>query len=103
MIHRYLAGLLVFFIAAFVITAWRRRHELFWAAPVAIAVAVLYVLQVMVGAFNVWYQFPDWLTVSHTAIAAGVWFTLSFAVLFTFYSPVPERVKEALPKAGVTA
>lgn len=103
MVHRYLAGLLLFFIAAFVIMAWRRRGELFWAAPVAIAAAILYVLQVMVGAFNVWYSFPDWLTVSHTAIAAGVWFTLSFAVLFTFYSPAPERAQEALPQAGVTA
>jgi heme A synthase len=48
----------------------------------------------MVGAFNVWYTFPVWLTVAHTAIAAGIWFTLAFAILFTFYSPAPERLDE---------
>ena len=103
MIHRYLAGLLVFFIAAFVVVAWRRRGELFWAAPVAIATAVLYIAQVLVGAFNVWYAFPDWLTVSHTALAACVWFTLSIAVLFTFYSPVPAKERRPVSNAGVTA
>ena len=103
MIHRYLAGLLVFFVAAFVVVAWRRRRELFWAAPVAVATAVLYAAQVLVGAFNVWYTFPDWLTVSHTAIAACVWFTLAIAVLFTVYSPVPARVERPVSKAGVAA
>jgi heme a synthase len=44
-----------------------------------------------VGALNVWYVFPEPLTVSHTAIASGIWFTLSAAVFLSFYSPVAER------------
>ncbi len=94
MIHRYIAGLFIFLIAAFVYAAWKHRGELFWAAPAAVSAGVLYVAQVMVGAFNVWYTFPDWLTVAHTAIAAGIWFVLAFAVLFTFYSPAPARLDE---------
>lgn len=104
MIHRYLAGLLIVFVAAFVLAAWRERKSIFWAGPVAIATGVLYAAQVLVGAFNVWYTFPDWLTVSHTAVASGVWFSLSIAVLFTYYSPAPERASQPLSsKAGVTA
>ena len=103
MIHRYLAGLLVFLIVPFVVVSWRRRREIFWAGPVAVAGGVFFSAQVMVGALNVWYAFPPLLTVSHTALAACVWFTLAIAVLFTYYSPVPARVSRPLPTAGVTA
>lgn len=91
MVHRYIAGLFIFFVIAVAYYSWKHRDELFWAGPVAVAVSVLYVLQVMVGAFNVWYTFPDWLSVSHTVIAACVWLTLSSAILFTYYSPAAER------------
>lgn len=100
MVHRYMAGLFIFLIVPFVVTAWRRRHEIFWAGPAAVAAGVLYFAQVMVGAFNVWYAFPDWLSVSHTVIASGVWFTLATAVLFTFYAPAPAREASQLKQAG---
>lgn len=87
MVHRYVAGLLIFFVAAFVTVCWRRRHDLPWALKAAVAVGVLYVAQVVVGAFNVWYTFPDWLTVSHTVIAASIWFALSSAAVRGLYRP----------------
>lgn len=91
MVHRYIAGLFIFFIVAFMYYAWKHRRELFWATPVVIAAGILYILQVFVGALNVWYTFPEWLSVSHTVIAASIWLTLSTAILFTYYSPAPER------------
>ncbi|MCC7363761.1 MAG: COX15/CtaA family protein [Dehalococcoidia bacterium] len=104
MVHRYLAGALLFFIVPFTIAAWRARHEVFWAAPVAIAAPVLYAVQVLVGALNVWYVFPDLLTVSHTAIASAVWVTLSVAVVFAYYKPVVSRAGyRASRRLGVTA
>jgi heme A synthase len=104
MIHRYIAGLFVFLIVPLVIVAWKRRRELFWAKPVAIVVGVLYFLQVFVGALNVWYAFPDWLSVSHTVIAASIWGTLSIAIVLTFYSAVTVRHTNPLStKAKVTA
>jgi heme A synthase len=99
MVHRYIAGLFIFLVAAVAYQAWKHRHELFWTAPVAIGVSVLYVLQVLVGALNVWYTFPDWLSVSHTVIAASVWLTLSAAILFTYYSPARERKVSVLAAA----
>ncbi|MCA9863603.1 MAG: COX15/CtaA family protein, partial [Thermomicrobiales bacterium] len=85
MLHRYLAGLFLFFIAGFVVAAWKARGRAPWAPVLAIATAVLYVAQVVVGALNVWMTFPDPLTISHTVIASLVWATLSAAALLAWY------------------
>ncbi len=71
-----------------------------WARPVAVALSVLYVAQVLAGALNVWYTFPDELTVSHTVLAASIWFTLSAAVALTYYVPAAESRAHRLTKAG---
>lgn len=103
MLHRYLAGAFVFLIVPLVVAAWRRRSEVRWAAPVALLVGVLYTAQVIVGALNVWWTFPDPLTISHTVIAATIWFTLSVAVALTYYAPALARVPTPLRKAGAPA
>lgn len=95
MVHRYLAGLFIFFIVPLVVAAWRSRDRLFWSGRVAMALGVLYGAQVVVGAFNVWFTFPDYLTVAHTVIAASIWFTLVGAIILTFY--VPSRAAQARP------
>jgi heme A synthase len=88
MLHRYLAGAFVFILAPLVLVAWKRRSTLAWAAPIALAVGGLYVLQVVVGAINVWYTFPQLLTISHTVIAAFLWFALSVGAVLGFYAPI---------------
>jgi heme A synthase len=103
MLHRYLAGALIFLIVPLVLAAWKRRGEVAWAAPVAIVLGVLYAAQVTVGALNVWYTFPDTLTISHTVIAASIWFTLSTAIALSFYAPAVATQKTSLTKAGATA
>ncbi|MEO8541667.1 MAG: COX15/CtaA family protein [bacterium] len=103
MVHRYLAGALMFLIIPIVLAAWRRRDSVKWGAPVAITLGVLYVSQVTVGAFNVWFTFPDALTISHTVIAASIWFTLSATVALTFYAPAVATQKSPLTKAGAPA
>lgn len=103
MTHRYLAGAFVFLIAPLVVAAWRGRREIRWGAPFAIGIAGLYAAQVIVGALNVWYTFPDALTISHTVIAASIWFTLSGAVALAFYSPVTATESPHLRKAGAPA
>ncbi|MBK8559258.1 COX15/CtaA family protein [Candidatus Amarobacter glycogenicus] len=103
MAHRYLAGAFAFLIVPLVVTAWRRREEVRWAGAVAALAGVLYTAQVIVGALNVWYTFPDPLTISHTVIAASIWFTLSGAVALAYYSPAVARVPTPLTKAGAPA
>ena len=100
MAHRYLAGAFIFFIVPFVVIAWRRRAKASWAGYAAVAAGVLYVSQVAVGAFNVWYTFPDPLTISHTVIASLVWFTLASVVILDYYRPVERREPAARILSG---
>ena len=104
MVHRYIAGAFIFLVVPFVMLAWRERRRLFWSGPIAIATGIFYVAQVAVGALNVWYTFPDILTISHTVIAALIWFTLAGAALMTYY--VPAKARETKPlnrQAGAPA
>ncbi len=103
MVHRYLAGAVVFLLGAVLYAAWKRRSEVGWLAPFAVALGVLYVAQVLVGALNVWYTFPDPLTISHTVLAASIWFLLSGAIALTYYVPVRAPEASGLRKAGAPA
>lgn len=103
MVHRYLAGALVVFVVPLAVMAWRRRHDLPWAGPLGVALAAFYALQVTVGAFNIWFDFPDVLTVSHTAIASLVWFTLSAVIVFSYYQPAAVRRPAAGSRIEVPA
>ena len=77
MVHRYVAGLVALPLAWLVVSLWNVRRSVPWASWIALSVVALYGSQVMVGAFNVWYEFPDTLTISHTAIASGLWVAVS--------------------------
>lgn len=99
MLHRYLAGALIFLVAPVLIVAWRSRQELPWALWVAAGLATFYTAQVMVGALNVWYSFPDPLTISHTVIASLVWSTLSTSAVFGYYQLATERQSRPLRRA----
>jgi heme A synthase len=103
MAHRYLAGAFAFLVAPFAVACWRRREALPWAGIAGMLVGGLYLLQVAVGALNVWLTFPDPLTITHTVIAASIWFTLSGAAALSFYSPAASVASTSLSKAGAPA
>jgi heme A synthase len=60
-------------------------------------------MQVLVGALNVWYTFPDPLTVAHTAIAGGIWGVLSAGAALGFYQPYGAAAVQRLPQAEAPA
>ncbi|MBK6662979.1 MAG: COX15/CtaA family protein [Thermoflexaceae bacterium] len=103
MAHRYLAAALLFLLIPVIREAWRQRENLAWSGYVAQAMLVLYIVQVVVGALNVWYTFPDPLTVSHTVIASGVWVSLATTVILSFYSPSVETTPRPVTRVGVPA
>lgn len=87
MVHRYLAGGFAFIVVPGVVVAWRRREVLPWAKVYVVVLGVLYAAQVLVGALNVWFTFPDPLTVTHTAVAGSIWGVLSAGAALGFYEP----------------
>jgi heme a synthase len=103
MLHRYLAGAFLLVLIPVALTTWRQRGAVPWARPVLFALVILYPVQVGVGALNVWFTFPDPLTVLHTVIASLVWFTLSCAAMLTIYVPVADRRLGALSGREVPA
>ncbi|MBI5946945.1 MAG: COX15/CtaA family protein [Chloroflexi bacterium] len=103
MLHRYLAAAFLFFVVAAVIPAWRQRSTVPWAALFAVTTALLYALQVVVGALNVWYTFPNWLAISHTVIASLIWTALSAAVMLALYVPAAARDRRPSATARATA
>ena len=103
MTHRYLAALLVVPLVWMALAAWRERERLRWGAPAAVAVATIYAAQVAVGALNVWYTFPDGLTVTHTVLASLLWLTLSAAALLGLSAQAVSRERAPFPEAEVPA
>ena len=103
MAHRYLAAALAAPLAWVVAAAWCERDRLRWGAPVAVAVAAIYAAQVAVGALNVWYTFPDGLTVTHTVLASALWLTLSGAAVPGFSARAATRRRAPLAGAETPA
>lgn len=101
MAHRYLAAGFALVLAPMLHALWRQRDENRLAVALAASIATLYVAQVGVGALNVWYTFPEPLTIAHTVIASLIWFAMSTTAVTTLY--VSSRVVSPAIPRGVTA
>lgn len=100
--HRFLAGAFLVPLVLFV-RAGVAARAFAWAQPIVRGVMVLYALQVGVGALNVWYTFPDPLTISHTVIATAIWILLASSAVLCYYTPVAVQERRAMRGAGVPA
>ncbi len=100
--HRYLAGLFLVFLGITIAMLKRTSRES-WTRPVVIAGGVLYTTQVIVGALNVWYTFPEPLTILHTAIATAIWIVLSATAILCWYRPVASQRSALVKRAEVPA
>ncbi len=103
MAHRYLAAALAVPLVLVVAVAWGERQRWRWGAHVAFAVTAIYVAQVAVGALNVWYTFPDGLTVTHTVLASALWLTLSGAAVLGFSAQASALIRPPLAKLEAPA
>ena len=102
MLHRYLAGAFLFVLAAFILAVKRTTRES-WKRAVVAVTGALYAAQVMVGALNVWFTFPDALSVLHTAIATSLWIVLASTAILYYYRPVASRRAGVPTRAEVPA
>jgi len=97
MAHRFLAAGLAVFVAAFGHYAWRQRGRARWVGAAALGLVALYAIQVALGALNVWFEFPDALTISHTVVASLIWATFASAAILAYYVPAMTTVTERRP------
>jgi protoheme IX farnesyltransferase len=88
-LHRYVGVVVGIVLAATWLVAWRGRwsgrieRPLFWLITIA---AVLYPLQAIVGAFQVWTQLAPWTQTLHVALAAFVWTAAAAATFVSYYA-----------------
>jgi protoheme IX farnesyltransferase len=84
-LHRYVAVVVGLLLAATWLAAWRghRRHRTLLG--LVTTAAVLYPLQAVVGAFQIWTQLAPWTQTLHVALAAFIWVALVAAVLVSYY------------------
>lgn len=92
--HRLLAGFVGLMLVGLAVRTLRRERE----PVVLIAVAaafVLYVVQVFVGASNVWFELPTGLRILHLALASAMWAVLIFGVTWSYLSePKPLEARQ---------
>src|SRR5665811_877084 len=74
----------------------RINRALFGLVTVA---AVLYPLQAVIGAFQVWTQLAPWTQTLHVALATFIWVAAVAAVFVSYYS-ARVRVSEGAPSPG---
>lgn len=103
MAHRYLVAGFVVFIAGFAVAARGARGRVRYARELSTGAAALFVVQVVVGALNVWFTFPDALTMLHTVIASLVWSCFAAGAMMTLYRPARAPLPVALRAGEVPA
>lgn len=74
--HRYIAALVGLHVLATAFVGWRHRGELNSLGWAALAVAVMFIAQVMAGAAAVWAGFTPETRALHLSIATLVWLAL---------------------------
>ena len=98
-LHRYVAVVVGLLLLVTWLAAWRGQRAnraLFGLVTIA---AVLYPLQAIVGAFQIWTQLAAWTQVLHVALAAFIW-VASVAAVFVSYYGARVRVSEGVPSPG---
>ena len=98
-LHRYVAVIVGVLLAATWLVAWRGQRTnrvLFRLVTIA---ALLYPLQAVVGAFQIWTQLAPWTQVVHVALAAFIW-AASVAAVFVSYYGARARVPDGVLGAG---
>ena len=84
-LHRYVAVIVGILLAAAWLVAWRGQRgnrTLFRLVTIA---AVLYPVQAVVGAFQIWTQLAPWTQTLHVALAAFIWVAAVAAVFVSYY------------------
>jgi protoheme IX farnesyltransferase len=103
-LHRYVAVIVGILLATTWLAAWRGQRgnrALFRLVTIA---ALLYPVQAVVGAFQIWTQLAPWTQTLHVALAAFIWVAAVAAVFVSYYGArAGVRAGAASPGSGVPA
>ncbi len=84
-LHRYVAVIVGVLLAATWLAAWRGQRANRAVFRLVTVAAVLYPLQAVIGAFQIWTQLAPWTQTLHVALAAFIWVAAVAAVFVSYY------------------
>jgi protoheme IX farnesyltransferase len=102
-LHRYVAAVVLLILAAVAWAAWRSRAARPRLARMAVGVLAIYVVQVIVGAAQIWTQLAPWTQTLHVALGALVWggsVALATSAYYGARAVVPAPASGAASGAG---
>lgn len=82
--HRLVAAASGFLVLAVAIEAWRLRPREAIILAAVVAVVILYIAQVFIGASNIWFSLASSVRIAHLAIASAAWATLVFLSIWAY-------------------
>ena len=86
-VHRYIAGAIGLLILGTLIYTWRARRNNRALMTSSIIAGILFVIQVAVGAINVFLAYPVATGILHLASAAAVWASMVVFALLAYQTP----------------
>jgi heme A synthase len=104
--HRMVAGLEGVLLVAAIITGWRARREIAGVSTILMALAAIFVIQVLLGAATVALSNSPWSVVLHWGMAMLFLASLTALAIVAWVRPAPGRAvrQNALyPLLGLTA
>jgi heme o synthase len=98
-VHRWAAVLVGLLVGVSAIAAWRRRASQPVVATLAVAAALLFLIEAVIGGLQVLTGLAVWTQIAHLSLAAAVWGLLVAATILSIY----RRPIDAAAYSGVRA
>src|SRR5439155_13108279 len=91
MAHRWVAAIVGVVVLAGCWLAWKHRREAESLGPLAVATAVMFVAQVIVGALNPLTNFSPWALGAHPAVESLLWCCTVATTVVAWHPSAPSR------------
>ncbi|HZP95024.1 MAG TPA: heme o synthase [Candidatus Limnocylindria bacterium] len=91
MAHRWVSGVVGVVVLAGCWQAWKHRREAEGLGPLAVVTAVVFVVQVAVGALNPLTGFSPWALGAHPAVASLLWCCVVAMTVVAWHPSAPSR------------
>jgi heme o synthase len=85
-LHRYVAAVVFLILIAVAVAAWRSRRSRPSIARLAIAIVVLYIVQIVVGALQIATALAPWTQTLHVALGALIWGGTAGLAIWSYYA-----------------
>jgi len=99
-LHRWVAGLVGVLVAVIALAAWRTHRESRIVVRLAVAVALAYGVQVVVGGLQVLLDLAAWAQTVHVALGAAIWACLVALTTVAYYEARTARGEATVTGGG---